>query len=849
MARRRAALAALVVLVAGSSPALADCLAGGASALPLPAVVRVGADPAGLSAPARIATDFAGNIYITDPSRGAVVIRSGDGEILATRTGLGHPVGIAVDRTGRIYVGDGNSGSVTVFTARWEALFQLGQGAGEFAVPSDIDIEQQSGVAWVVDGPSNVVRAYDASGALRLSLGDAQSDTGQFDFPVSVFVDSAAGQVLVVDQQAHRVQVFDLEGRYLSCFGRNGAGPGGLGTPQGIWADAQGRVYIADSFQGWVKVIDRAGNEVGSIGDFGERVGQVRLPLDLAIDRWNRLVVASANNARLEIYELESADPVLPAQVALAPDPLHRGLPQANVVVWVQVPGAAAQDILASSVVANGVPASPLTASVGDHDGDGVSDLRLEFDWTALLATLAEAGPATVTVSGAIAQRRFEGSGVPTVVAAACGPAVTCSLGDADPRCNEAVCQEPSGCQARPVGDGTPCDDLDPCTSGDVCASGLCSGGSPSSCDDGNPCTDDSCAIGIGCVHLSNAAPCDDGDGCTVGDACSAGVCGAGPPKNCEDGDACTRDSCEAGVGCVHRLLTGAAAVCDDGDSRTLDDACQASGLCRGVRAAARYALVRWPSPPATPVRVTLGADATVQSSACVDRIAIGSASTIGGDMVALGASNPVLFVGSATVAGDLVTADRAALSRRNVSVGGRIDSSGTAPELAECLAAATVAAERWRELQTLPASPALSLGSMNVQSATTLRIPSDGTLGPGTVVIELTELAIEDSATLVLVGDQQTEAVIVRISGPRARLLLGREAHIVSESLAPQQILFAVDGKVRVEPSAALAGTVLASGAITVARSATIDGGLFGSARIRMGRGVALNHSPFVSW
>lgn len=846
---RAAALVALVAALVYASPSRAACLAGDVSHLSLPAVLRVGADPAGLSAPARIATDFSGNLYVTDPSRGAIVIRSGDGEILATRAGLGYPVGIAVDRNGRIYVGDGDAGSVTVFTSRWEVLFQLGRGPGEFIVPSDIDVDQQSGDAWVADGPSNAVRAYDASGALRLTLGGPGTGTGQFDFPVSLFVDSDARQVLVVDQQARRVQVFDLDGRYVSCFGGSASGAGGLGAPQGLWVDARGRVYIADSFEGWVKVMDRAGNDIGAIGDFGENIGQVRLPLDVAIDRWNRLFVANANNSRLEIYELAGEDPLLRAVVALEPDPLYRGLPQPSVFVWVQIPGAAAADILASSVVANGVPANPTTASLGDHDGDGTSDLRLEFEWTALLATLPEAGPASVMVSGAVGDRRFDAAGVLTVVAAACGPQVSCSLGDADPRCNEAACQEPLGCTVRPIIDGASCQDQEPCTSGDTCEHGQCVGGSPPSCDDFNPCTDDSCATGVGCVHTRNAAPCDDGDPCTSGDSCGAGVCRAGQAKSCDDGNSCTADQCEPGTGCVHRVLSGAGAPCDDGDSKTVDDVCQESGLCLGDPAAVRYGVTQWPMPLAKPVRVAVGADVFLDASVCVERIAVGPASVIAGDLVASGTFTPVLFVGGGTVAGDIVTGSTNTIGLGDVSVGGRIDTTGTGPELTECSAAASAAGERWRELRALPASPALALGAVTVQRSTTTRIPSDGTLGAGTVVIDLASLTLDDSATLVLVGDPETDAVVVRVAGTRAGLVVGREAHVIAESVAPQQVLFAVDGKVKLQSGSVLAGTVLARGPITVARSATIDGALFGNSRIRIGRGVRLDHSPFVSW
>src|SRR5690606_36437054 len=63
-------------------------------------------------------------------------------------------------------------------------------------------------------------------------------------------------------------------------------------------------------------------------------------------------------------------------------------------------------------------------------------------------------------------------------------------------------------------------------------------------------------------------AACDDGDPCTVDDACdAAGVC-LGTPMACDDGVTCTSDQCVAGE-CVHETMAG---LC------LADGACAATG-------------------------------------------------------------------------------------------------------------------------------------------------------------------------------------------------------------------------------------------------------------------------------
>ncbi|MDD1738253.1 MAG: hypothetical protein LUQ02_01580, partial [Methanothrix sp.] len=90
------------------------------------------------------------------------------------------------------------------------------------------------------------------------------------------------------------------------------------------------------------------------------------------------------------------------------------------------------------------------------------------------------------------------------------------------------------------------------------CASAQCV-----DCEDNDPCTDDRCDPATGkCVYVNNAAPCDDGNACTTGDACGDGLCQGGAQRSCDDGNACTDDSCDPATGeCVY---VNNAAPCDD---------------------------------------------------------------------------------------------------------------------------------------------------------------------------------------------------------------------------------------------------------------------------------------------
>ena len=114
-----------------------------------------------------------------------------------------------------------------------------------------------------------------------------------------------------------------------------------------------------------------------------------------------------------------------------------------------------------------------------------------------------------------------------------------------------------AGQPVRPALDCPPCDDGNACTT-DSCdpATGLCRN-DPVSCDDGNPCTTDTCDSSAGCVHEVRTGSCDT------------------DPKDCRVQE-CVDGTCQA-------TLLPVGSACDDKESCTTSDGCDASGNCVGL--------------------------------------------------------------------------------------------------------------------------------------------------------------------------------------------------------------------------------------------------------------------------
>ena len=290
MAGVSAAMLALGLAAAGSS-ALAQ------SAPPN----NVQATAAALSAPAQIAYDAAGNLYIADLNNqvirkvdlaGMVTTVAGTGEQgfagdggPATSAQLDSPAGVAVNAAGDIYIADTHNqrirkvsgGTITTIAGTGVAGFSGDGGAAasaQLSNPTALALDS-NGNLFIADTDNHRIRKI--SGATITTVagngeqafsGDGASATAAgIDSPNGVAVD-AAGKIYIGDTHNQRVRVVDTAG-VISTLAGNGSksygGDGGaaagasLARPRGLSVDAQGNIYIADSDNNRIRVVGTTG--------------------------------------------------------------------------------------------------------------------------------------------------------------------------------------------------------------------------------------------------------------------------------------------------------------------------------------------------------------------------------------------------------------------------------------------------------------------------------------------------------------------------------------------------------------------------------------------------------------
>jgi uncharacterized protein (TIGR03437 family) len=206
------------------------------------------ATSASLFAPAGIAVDAAGNLYIADPSVGRVrkvdtsgnistfagtgtVGYSGDGG-LATSAQILPPIGLAVDAKGNLYIAESGAGVPHVRR---------------------------------VDSSSGIITTYAGSGSSAGFSGDGgPAVNAQLNTLAGLVLDKA-GNLYIADAGNYRVRKVDTSGIITTVAGTGqidlgGLGDGGAATgaalqPSGMAFDAAGNLYVSDYSAGRIRRI------------------------------------------------------------------------------------------------------------------------------------------------------------------------------------------------------------------------------------------------------------------------------------------------------------------------------------------------------------------------------------------------------------------------------------------------------------------------------------------------------------------------------------------------------------------------------------------------------------------
>ncbi len=203
-------------------------------------------------------------------------------------------------------------------TVAGDGVDGLREGAGaqaRFADPYALAIDAQ-GVAYIADaGDNNRIRRLYPDGRVDTLAGngegwrDGPALQAQFHTPSGIALD-AAGNVYVADTGNHRIRRIGTDGAVTTLAGDGQAGfadgpaaQARFDAPMGVAVDAAGRVFVADTYNDRIRVIEADGRvrtlaggaTPGNVDGFGAE-SRLDTPVALALDAHGNLLIADLYN-------------------------------------------------------------------------------------------------------------------------------------------------------------------------------------------------------------------------------------------------------------------------------------------------------------------------------------------------------------------------------------------------------------------------------------------------------------------------------------------------------------------------------------------------------------------------
>ena len=263
----------------------------------------------GVIAPVRLAMDTYGKVYVADPRNGGILQYDSAGKLI-NKFPVKGARGVAITTAGDLVVTHGSVASV-INIDTGSILFQL----TPFKQASGVAVDD-AGLIYVVDTLDSVVQVFSASGQPVTvkngaagkpsnSFGTNGSSAGQLSLPTAIAYDRVSKQLVVSDTGNSRLVFFDQSGGFVRTVGgrvQNGTSPV-FTSPQSVSLEYTKtnppqlqRIYVSDSFQSEVQVVDPqgAGTSLGSIGGYGSSPGKLKVPVDTLFDpATSRLLIAN----------------------------------------------------------------------------------------------------------------------------------------------------------------------------------------------------------------------------------------------------------------------------------------------------------------------------------------------------------------------------------------------------------------------------------------------------------------------------------------------------------------------------------------------------------------------------
>lgn len=260
-----------------------------------------------------------GRIYVVDAGRNAVLAfdpnpppeedsKEQGGHLavweMATKNvRFAGPVAVAVAWNGDIVVSDAILGAVMRLNNKGEPLGTLG--VGQLKRPTGLAFDRERGLLFVADSVAHDIKVFDGSGKLVNTIGQPGEGEGEFNAPTHLtFSDK---QLFVSDTLNSRIQVFNADGRRLREFGERGLYVGNLARPKGVAFGDADITYVVESYYGHLLAYNQQNQLLLNITGSGLKGDRFQLPSGVWTDKQGRIFIADMFNGRIVMFQFLGA--------------------------------------------------------------------------------------------------------------------------------------------------------------------------------------------------------------------------------------------------------------------------------------------------------------------------------------------------------------------------------------------------------------------------------------------------------------------------------------------------------------------------------------------------------------
>lgn len=282
-----------------------------AAAAAMTPVGTAGTGPGQLEHPYGLATDAAGNIWVTDTVNNRLVELDKNGTYIrqissANGVAFKELRGVTVAPSGNVWVAEKGNNRVMKFSSTGGFISQFTNAALQ---PFDVAVSE-GGTVWVTDPTDEKVFRFKEDGTLLQAI----DKSGWYlpagsQKPYGIDLDEFGNAWIAIQGTNAGLELSPTGGLKWS-FGNSGSGPGQLNAPFDIAVASSGNVFVADSGNNRIQEFKPDGTFLRTFGTGpGSANNQLTSPKGIDVVDGNKLLIADFENRRIARWEHADQDP------------------------------------------------------------------------------------------------------------------------------------------------------------------------------------------------------------------------------------------------------------------------------------------------------------------------------------------------------------------------------------------------------------------------------------------------------------------------------------------------------------------------------------------------------------